>query len=325
MLITCPRCSSSFRIDVDRVGPEGRSVRCGACREPWFVSPADVLTAQAAELGAAADPEPAAAPSEPDAELAAWLAPPLEPAPWESAVLDNVPPPPARPMKPNARGNARSGRPAEAGASIRKGFAGLSPATAAGLAILAAIPLACLARVPVVRALPQTAGLYARIGLLVNLRGLELRDVAAFRNPADAGRPAELVVEGDLVGTARGDSPVPGIEVSLRDAAGQVVATYPVSAPRSVLGEAETVRFRGRFPDPPAGGRSIEVRFAAMGARDAAKGEPAHGSSDKAEAGHAPAPGKAAQDSAHDASAHGDSAHGHEPAPAPASAASHAH
>lgn len=278
MLITCPGCSSAFRIDIDRVGPEGRSVRCGACREPWFVSPEEVLAAQAEELGLGA--APAAPDADADPERAARLASGAEAAASkeaaskgaasEGAVVENVPPAPRRPVK--ARGKARG---AKAGPAVRKGLAGLSPAAAAGLAILAAVPLACLARVPVVRALPQTAGLYARIGLPVNLRGLELRDVLAYRNPADAARPAELVVEGDLVGIARGDAPVPSIAVELRDAGGRAVVTYAVPAPRSVLGEAETARFRARFPDPPAAGRSVEVRFAGPAARaPASAGKP---------------------------------------------------
>lgn len=292
MLITCPSCASSFRIDIDRVGPEGRSVRCGACREPWFVSPEEVLAAQMEELGVAS-PEAAEPAAEPD------------PAPAEAAtdapVVENVPPAPRRPVKakPRAKGKATKGKP------LAKGLPGLSPATAIGLAILAAVPLACLARVTVVRALPQTAGLYARIGLAVNLRGLELRDVVASRTPADAGRPAELLVEGDLVGVARGDSPVPPIEVALRDAADHTVGTFPIPAPRPVLGEGETARFRARFPDPPAAGRSIEVRFANGATRQTAT---------KADAGdHAPA---ADPHAAPAPSAKPESDHGSSPAPA---------
>ncbi|MFD0934158.1 zinc-ribbon domain-containing protein, partial [Methylobacterium trifolii] len=50
MLIVCPTCASEYRIDAERVGMEGRSVRCAACRETWFITPADVLAARAAEL-----------------------------------------------------------------------------------------------------------------------------------------------------------------------------------------------------------------------------------------------------------------------------------
>ncbi len=55
MLIVCPSCASEYRIDADKVGMEGRSVRCAACRETWFISPADVLAGHEAELVADAD------------------------------------------------------------------------------------------------------------------------------------------------------------------------------------------------------------------------------------------------------------------------------
>ncbi|WP_203236367.1 zinc-ribbon domain-containing protein, partial [Methylobacterium crusticola] len=38
MLIVCPSCASEYTLDPDRIGPEGRKVRCAACREPWFVA-----------------------------------------------------------------------------------------------------------------------------------------------------------------------------------------------------------------------------------------------------------------------------------------------
>lgn len=294
MLIVCPSCASAFRIDPDKVGPEGRQVRCGACREPWFVSPGEVLAAQAEALGAAPAAPSAAAPADDEetslaalfqsaaaakpaaARPAPYAAPDASPDRLEAAeeradspVLDNVPPAPRRAAKAKPRGKRAAGRPKTA---AKRGLLGLTPATAVGLAVLACLPLACLARGPVVRAVPQTAGLYARIGLPVNLRGLELRDVVAFRNPAEADRPSELIVEGDVVGVARGDAPVPPIEVALRDAGGRVVATYPVPAPRALLAEAETARFRARFSDPPASARAVDLRFADAGRPEAADG-----------------------------------------------------
>ena len=36
----------------------GRSVRCAACRETWFITPAEILAAQATKLGAVDEAEP---------------------------------------------------------------------------------------------------------------------------------------------------------------------------------------------------------------------------------------------------------------------------
>ncbi|WP_207919248.1 MJ0042-type zinc finger domain-containing protein, partial [Methylobacterium segetis] len=84
MLIVCPACASEYRIEADRVGMEGRSVRCAACREAWFVSPADVLAGRSAELEA--EWEAAASPTGSGPEAG---------APAGGPIVENVPPRPA--------------------------------------------------------------------------------------------------------------------------------------------------------------------------------------------------------------------------------------
>lgn len=241
MLIACPSCASEYRIDADKVGMEGRSVRCAACRETWFLTPADVLAGHEAELAdsAEASDDPIAA--------AAW-----DEATASVRAATNIPTPVVKP----------AARPASWGGRARRGMSGMSFSLAFGLTLLAALPLVCLARTSVVRVVPQTAALFARVGLPVNLRGIEIRDVVAFSNPGEEGRPPELVVEGDLVGVARSDSPVAPLAVEIRDAGGRPIRTFSVPAPRTVLGSAETARFRASLPMPPSEGRAVVLRFA---------------------------------------------------------------
>ncbi|WP_346016936.1 zinc-ribbon domain-containing protein [Methylobacterium sp. GC_Met_2] len=234
MLIVCPSCASGYEIEAGKVGMEGRSVRCAACRETWFISPADVLAGHEAELAAETDPVADSAWKEATAAVR------------EAADL---------PI-PVARASA-SKSPTARGRGI-----GLTPALAFGLTLLAALPLVCLARASVVRTVPQTAALFARIGLPVNLRGIAIRDVMANSNPGEDGRSAELVVEGDLMGVAASDVPVAPLSAEILDAAGRVLRTFPVAAPRAVLGHAEAARFRGSLTSPPVEGRAIVVRFA---------------------------------------------------------------
>jgi hypothetical protein len=89
-----------------------------------------------------------------------------------------------------------------------------------------------------------------------------LRDVVAFSSPAEAGRPAQLVIEGDVVGLAKGGAALSPIEVEVRDALDHALRTLMVPAPRPTLAEGESARFRASFADPPAQGRAIELRFA---------------------------------------------------------------
>lgn len=246
MLIVCPTCASEYRIDIDRVGMDGRSVRCAACRETWFITPAEILAAQAAELGAMDEADPVSDAAWQEAAAAVRAATEDDRATGPQPAQDTVP----RRARPTKR---------------RRAATGLSPALALGLAALAALPLACLARAGVVSTFPQAAGLYARIGLPVNLRGIEIRDVVAFSSPAEDERPSELVVEGDLVGVGRGDMPVGALIVEIRDASGRALKTFPVPSPRAALGLGETARFRARLPSPPTLGRGVELRFADTG------------------------------------------------------------
>ncbi|HEX8417295.1 MAG TPA: zinc-ribbon domain-containing protein [Methylobacterium sp.] len=258
MLIVCPACASEYNIDTDRVGAEGRSVRCAACRETWFITPDDVTAARAAE---AADAPPESGRVDDQAALDAWEAALAE----EGVSFDDPPPPePAVAEKPPARARKKKSAP-------RKGMPRPSLAAGLVLAILASVPLLVIGRSTVVRAMPQSASLYARLGLPVNLRGLELRDVVAFQAKGEGGE-TQLVVEGDVAGLAAGAAAMPPIAIEVRDGQDQPVYRWTVPAPRPALGIGETARFRASLSAPPAQGRSVQVRFAPQadgGASDA--------------------------------------------------------
>ena len=256
MLIVCPACASEYQIDLDRVGAEGRSVRCAACRETWFISPDEVAAAMEAEMTAAmlaaseTGPDAAESRASAQADLDAW-----------EAALSGEAEPEAEP-RPQARPKARPAKP------TRRPSVLASPTALVAFALVAGLGLAILARSTVVRMIPQSADLYARIGLPVNLRGIDLADVAAFQVAADGSNPARLVVEGDLVAVARERVAVPPIEVEVRDAEGQPLYRWSVPGPRAALEPGERARFKASLSAPPEKGRRIEVRFS-----DAAQAE----------------------------------------------------
>jgi predicted Zn finger-like uncharacterized protein len=39
MLIVCPSCASEYTIDPEKLGTDGRTLRCAICRDTWFVMP----------------------------------------------------------------------------------------------------------------------------------------------------------------------------------------------------------------------------------------------------------------------------------------------
>jgi predicted Zn finger-like uncharacterized protein len=61
MILTCPNCGTQYVVKDDAIPPEGRQVRCAACKHSWHQDPAPT---SAAEPEAAAELEPVA-PSEP--------------------------------------------------------------------------------------------------------------------------------------------------------------------------------------------------------------------------------------------------------------------
>ena len=242
MLIVCPNCATSYRVETSSLGAAGRSVRCVRCRNVWFAhdpaalaaiaqdhrSDIDALVAAGVELGAAAPETPVPQPDAP------WPAPADDPQPSEHAF--DAEPAPAPPLpgasiaessphlsagwpdqdplpaahEPITISDAPMLAPMEQGATLpadatlgedietfaaRRAFRASRrsrwPLPVLPIAILALIALnAALItwRAAVVRVAPQTASLYAAIGLPVNLRGLSFADVDD--RDRDAGRRA---------------------------------------------------------------------------------------------------------------------------------------
>lgn len=85
MLIVCPSCASRYSIDDDKIGQNGRTVRCASCRTDFFVRLGDN---QSAGLAVAPEPNPGSQEPEP--------APPPVPSPPVAAKPPPPPPPPPK-------------------------------------------------------------------------------------------------------------------------------------------------------------------------------------------------------------------------------------
>ena len=110
-----------------------------------------------------------------------------------------------------------------------------------------------------VRAAPQTASLYAAIGLPVNLRGLTFADVKTATETHD-GVPV-LVVEGTIRSASPRIVEVPRLRFSVRNRNGQEVYAWTAVPGRSALGPGESLTFRSRLASPPPDAREVLVRF----------------------------------------------------------------
>ncbi len=130
----------------------------------------------------------------------------------------------------------------------------------AGAALLASSMALLGFRTEIVRLWPSTSAVYAALGLPVNLRGLELRDLhtASTRD----GSEAVLGIEGKIANIRSHATDVPPIELSIRDPSGHILYSWTATAQQRRLAAGETIVFRAQLAEPPAGGYDILARFA---------------------------------------------------------------
>jgi len=308
MLIVCPNCATSYLIEPASVGAAGRTVRCARCKTTWFATapkPVNDVTAfvdgviaeAEAQAGghddgfkpsdlppdAAADdfggepeqpalqtlPDAASAPTSPEHAVEAAdvagsltisdapsLVPPLEHAGMPDAVapeVDDVETFAARRERLKAK---------------RKNKKRSSRWTAIAMVLFAFNVALVGARSEVVRYVPQTASLFAAIGLPVNLRNLKFDNVHISKETGDG--VTALLIEGTIVGTTKKAAEVPRLRFSARNAAGQEIYTWTALPARSVLGPGEELPFESRLVSPPADAVDVMVRF--FTAQDVAAG-----------------------------------------------------
>lgn len=115
------------------------------------------------------------------------------------------------------------------------------------------------ARSEVVRYLPQTASLFAAIGLPVNLRNLKFENVRISKE--GEGGVSVLIIEGTIVSTAGKPAEVPRLRFAARNASGQEVYTWTALPSRSIIGPGESLEFSSRLVSPPADASDVMVRF----------------------------------------------------------------
>lgn len=115
------------------------------------------------------------------------------------------------------------------------------------------------ARSEVVRFFPQTASLFAAVGLPVNLRNLKFENMRISKEAQEG--LSSLVVEGTIVSVSNRPSEVPRLRFSARDSAGQEVYTWTAMPGRGIVGPGEKLDFRTRFVPPPDNAVDLMVRF----------------------------------------------------------------
>lgn len=157
-------------------------------------------------------------------------------------------PPPAPPRKPSPAAVLRERAAAAARSPLAVGLVGA--ALVAGL---------LWQRERVVLAAPSSAGLYAALGMPVNLARLEFGEVRS--SLIREGQARFLVVEAVVRNPLPAPRLVPRIETVVRDGQGRALYSWASDPPRATLRPGEALHFRTRLATPPEEGRDVAVRF----------------------------------------------------------------
>jgi predicted Zn finger-like uncharacterized protein len=225
MIISCPSCSTRFRVEATVLR---RLVRCANCGHTWRH-----VTQAAPPLRA----EPKAAPplrTEPAAPTAA-AAPDLPPLDAEA----RVPVPPV--------------------AEPRRSHAGAIAAVVILLMIAAGAVLAAVVeRQAIVARYPSAAPLFATLGLPVE------RSAAALKiDKIKPMRTAEgLIIEGEVSNAGKAAHELPRLRVALQDAADKEVQFKIIPPPKIRLEPGEVAHFKTPFEHPADAAKNVVVTFA---------------------------------------------------------------
>jgi predicted Zn finger-like uncharacterized protein len=277
MLIVCPSCTTSYQIGPAALGASGRAVRCAHCKETWFATPADTMADAMPELmvvaprqpmGAFADPAPDERPMavehtpiEHEDMVTTDDAPPIAPTqmPEAAQIAEIEPEPETLPHSIETVAARRVSRPRVAPKNKRNIVRRI--ASLPVLIVMLAAVLGALVhwRDKVVRHVPQTAGLFAAVGMPVNLRGLTFENVTTSTEVSD-GMPV-LIVEGTIVNVTTRPLEVPRLRFALRNSAGHEVYAWTAQPGKPTLGSGNGLAFRTRLASPPADGSDVIVRF----------------------------------------------------------------
>ena len=298
MKITCTNCATSYALQDDAIGADGRDVRCARCGTTWFAQTSQDVGIDVDEAIAAIDEgsfdapsateeasidddwsnlvDQAAAEVDQDAIDDGWglsaedladggdgdfgiaqddangdlVSRPEAPHDIESVAREHPP------QLPGQRRRARRAARALASQIVQlRRFAGVAVFAVA----VAALSSLVVKRAEVVRLLPDLGGLYQTVGLEVNLRGLEFRDVKTYRVFEDGD--VILVIDGRITNVADADKQVPKIRFALRSVQGEELYTWAVDPEKGHLVPGESLRFKSRYTSPPTRARNVQVRF----------------------------------------------------------------
>ena len=230
MILTCPSCGTRYQTDRARFVPAGCNVRCAKCGHVWFQASPD-----------GPPPPPLDAVIEEARESA------------DVSIASNIPLSSARP-RPTSDVEKREPR-------FRLATLG---AWLALLIVGAGIGWAAVQyRQSIAELWPQSATVYAALGMPVNARGLAIEDLS-YKQEVEDGESV-LSITGRIVNITNRELAVPELHASLSDDAKRELYHWNFDAGVTTLKPGADAAFMTRLASPPTEARMVDVRFAQTG------------------------------------------------------------
>ena len=238
MILTCPSCRTRYQADAARFPPGGRNVRCGKCGQVWF----QTMT------GAASDPG-IVAPVAPSADSSGQ-------GPDQAGDVTHE-------FGEDSPSEASGSKPKEPPAPARKRRVHL--AQVAGWAVLLVMIggigwSSVQYRQFIVNVWPESASVYAVLGMPVNVRGMALTNIA-YKQDIEDGQPV-LSVTGKVVNISNHELPVPQLRAVLTDDSMREVYRWTFNAGVATLQAGAESDFTTRLSSPPPEARNLNITFA---------------------------------------------------------------
>jgi predicted Zn finger-like uncharacterized protein len=289
-VIACPNCGTRYQVPRATLGATGREVQCAQCGKSWHAEadappplpvPAqnddDLLfsaseeaaldAAFEAEAEAIAPPPAAAIPPSHDPEHDRTLAEiraAIAPKPKSVAAIDPA-------LLTENRRAAFDRRQAHITRRLPMARFRRTARLGALVALLSVLLLGYSLRTDIVRLFPALAGLYAALGLPVNVIGLAFEDpktLTSFRDGKNV-----MLITARIRSVAGQAVPVPPVLVSLLDASGTPLYEWTVT-PRAIeMDPGEVFDFSTEVNTPPAGAVTVRLSFTTARGSAAASAE----------------------------------------------------
>jgi len=231
MILECSQCRTRYLVPDSAVGPDGRTVRCAACKHSWF-QPGNVLDLVArAEAGdeagvAIRTPPPPPPPPPPDIEIA----PPGTAPSYESFANDA----PFRPRRNPARRWTM--------AALAAGFA---MTIGAGAILWGGAP-----------------GLAKQFGLRLGAEETPLKIISNPIDRRDLDNGSQMfAISGKVVNPTNVRQHVPDIRVELKDAQNRLVYSWPIRPEVTTLAPHGHVDFNSAKLDVPVNSKRMLLSF----------------------------------------------------------------